>query len=153
MKKVTLILLFVMGFLPAAPAQNIVLGERVPELKAAAWLDNRQPAPATITYVEFFHSSNPSCISSVKRLIQLFSAPGRDATIIVVTKEDPDRIAPLLRPLLSERLFVALHAERGFELFGVAYVPSGVLIGPRNRALWMGNSLQFNERLLDQALQ
>ena len=45
MKKVLLILLFA-ALLPfaAADAQNIALGERVPELKVPAWLDGQKPA-------------------------------------------------------------------------------------------------------------
>lgn len=151
MKKVVLILLSVMGFSLAGAAQNIVLGERVPELKAETWLDGRHPEPAPMTYLEFFHSSNPSCITSVKRLKVLAAALERPLNIVVVTKEDAGKIAQLLGPLLGDRFYVALHADRGFELFGVAYVPSGVLIGPRNRALWMGNSLQFSERILEQS--
>ena len=59
MKKVLLILLFA-ALLPfaAADAQNIALGERVPELKVPAWLDGQKPAATPrLTYVEFFQSS------------------------------------------------------------------------------------------------
>lgn len=153
MKKVLLILLFVTGIGCAGFAQNIIIGERVPELKAVAWLDGRQPAPAPMTYIEFFHSSNPSCIASIKRLNGLADKIRQRINIVIVTKEDPDKVAALIRPYLSERLFVALHADKGFEMFGVAYVPSGVLIGPKNRALWMGNSLQFNEQIIEQSIQ
>lgn len=54
MKKVLLIWLLAAGFASAgATAQNIALGERVPELKIQTWLDNRQPEPAPTTYIEF----------------------------------------------------------------------------------------------------
>lgn len=70
MKKVLLILLFA-ALLPfaAADAQNIALGERVPELKVPAWLDGQKPAATPrLTYVEFFQSSNAACITSLKQL-------------------------------------------------------------------------------------
>lgn len=152
MRKVLLILLFVTGISCTGFAQNIILGERVPDLKAAAWLDGRQPTPTPMTYIEFFHSSNPSCITSIKRLKGLIEKSKQGISIIVVTKEDPEKITELMRPYLNERLFVALHADKGFEVFGVTYVPSGVLVGPRNRALWMGNSLQFNEQVIEQSI-
>ena len=151
MKKVLLIVLFVTGIACGAAAQNIVLGERVPELKAAAWLNDREPVPAPMTYIEFFHSSNPSCITSIKRLKALVSSMDQPINIVVVTKEDAEKVASLVKPLLGERIYVALHADRGFEIFGVAYVPSGVLVDPRNRALWMGNSLQFTEKTIEQS--
>ena len=99
MKKVLLIWLLAAGFASAgATAQNIALGERVPELKIQTWLDNRQPEPAPTTYIEFFHSTNPACTA-----------------------------------------------------FGVSYLPFGVLTDAKNRTLWMGNSLQINEKLIEQS--
>ena len=43
---------------------------------------------------------------------------------------------------------MVLGAEKGFTAFGVTYVPFGVLTDAKNRAVWMGNSLQFNEKLI-----
>ena len=140
MKKMPLIWLLAAGFASAgATAQNIALGERVPELKIQTWLDNRQPEPAPTTYIEFFHSTNPACKTSLERLKEL------------VTKEDPAKIAPLLRPYLSERISVGLNAEKSFTAFGVSYLPFGVLTDAKNRTLWMGNSLQINEKLIEQS--
>ena len=152
MKKMLLIWLLAAGFASAgATAQNIALGERVPELKIQTWLDNRQPEPAPTTYIEFFHSTNPACKTSLERLKEITGKSGTKLRVIVVTKEDPAKIAPLLRPYLSERIGVALDAARGFELFGVRYVPFGVLTDRRNRALWMGNTLQFDEETIQES--
>lgn len=152
MKKVLLIWLLAAGFTSAgATAQNIALGERVPELKAQAWLDDRQPAPAPMTYIEFYHSTNPACKTSLERLKELTGKLGTKLRVIVVTKEDAAKIAPLLRPYLSERLTVVLNAEKNFTAFGVTYLPFGVLTDAKNRALWMGNSLQINEKLIEQS--
>ena len=152
MKKILLIVLLALGFAPAgAAAQNIALGERVPELKASAWLDDRQPEPARMTYVEFFQSSNPACIASLKRLTELTGKLGTKLRVIIVTKEEPEKIAPLIRPYLSKQVTAALNAEKGFSAFGVTYVPFGVLIDAKNRALWMGNSMQINEKLIEQS--
>ncbi len=152
MKKVLLIWLLAAGFASAgATAQNIALGERVPELKAQAWLDDRQPAPAPMTYIEFYHSTNPACKTSLERLKELTGKLGTKLRVIVVTKEDAAKIAPLLRPYLSERLTVVLNAEKNFTAFGVTYLPFGVLTDAKNRALWMGNSLQINEKLIEQS--
>lgn len=152
MKKALLILLAVCGLgLSFARAQNIILGEKVPDLKPAGWIDNRHPQPAPITYVEFFHSSNPACITSLERLRDLSARSKPAMRVIVVTREDTARIAPMLRPFLSRRISATIHAERGFAAYGVTYVPFGVLIDARNRALWMGNSLQLNEKIIEQS--
>ena len=142
MKKVLLIWLLAAGFASAgATAQNIALGERVPELKIQTWLDNRQPEPAPTTYIEFFHSTNPACKTSLERLKEITGKSGTKLRVIVVTKEDPAKIAPLLRPYLSERISVGLNS----------YLPFGVLTDAKNRTLWMGNSLQINEKLIEQS--
>ena len=89
MKKVLLIWLLAAGFASAgATAQNIALGERVPELKIQTWLDNRQPEPAPTTYIEFFHSTNPACKTSLERLKEITGKSGTKLRVIVVTKED-----------------------------------------------------------------
>ena len=152
MKKVLLILSFAaVAASGGAMAQNVVLGDRVPELKVSKWLDDNQPAAAPATYIEFFHSSNPACITSLKRLKEITDKTGAKLRVIVVTKEDPAKIAPLLRPYLSERISVGLNAEKSFTAFGVSYLPFGVLTDAKNRTLWMGNSLQINEKLIEQS--
>ena len=151
MKKVLLILSFAaVAAAGGAAAQNIVLGDRVPELKISKWLDDNQPEAAPATYIEFFHSSNPACIASLKRLKEITDKTGAKLRVIVVTKEDAAKVMPLLRPYLSKRIGAALGTEKAFTAFGVTYVPFGVLTDARNRATWMGNSLQFNEKLIEQ---
>lgn len=151
MKKALLILSFALASTAgSATAQNVVLGDRVPDLKAPKWLDDRQPAAAPATYIEFFHSSNPACVTSLDKLKKLTGKLGTKLRVIVVTKEDPAKIASLLKPYLSQQIGVAIGAEKGFTAFGVTYVPFGVLTDAKNRAVWMGNSLQFNEKLIEQ---
>ena len=38
---------------------------------------------------------------------------------------------------------------RSFSNFGVAYLPFGVLTDAKNRALWMGNSLQLTPAFIE----
>ena len=109
MKKVLLILSFAaVAAAGGAAAQNIVLGDRVPELKISKWLDDNQPEAAPATYIEFFHSSNPACITSLKRLKEITDKTGAKLRVIVVTKEDAAKVTPLLRPYLSKRIGAAL---------------------------------------------
>ena len=152
MKKVLLILSFAaVAAAGGAAAQNIVLGDRVPELKISKWLDDNQPEAAPATYIEFFHSSNPACITSLKRLKEITDKTGAKLRVIVVTKEDAAKVTPLLRPYLSKRIGAALGTEKAFTAFGVTYVPFGVLTDARNRATWMGNSLQLTPEMIEKS--
>lgn len=154
MKKVLLILLLA-SCIPfvSAEAQNIALGERVPELKVPAWLQGRKPAAgAGLTYVEFFDSSNEACIASLRQLRTLTDKLGAKLRVVVVTREKEDKIAPLLAPFLSPHISVAMDTgDRIFTAFGVQYVPFGVLVDARNRALWMGNSLQLTPETIEKS--
>lgn len=137
-----------------ASAQKIALGERVPEFKNPVWFDGRQPRQTPLTFIEFFYSPSQASVASLEHLNKLSDKLGTKLRIIVVSKEPADKIAPIVRPLLSPYLGVTMDPEgRGFAAFGVSYVPFGVLTDARNRALWMGNSLQLDERLIETITQ
>lgn len=155
MKKTLLLLLLALAApFAAVQAQNIALGQRVPELKVAAWLGGQQPGNAPLTYVEFFHSSNPGCIESLGRLRTMTNKYGTKLRVIVLTQEKEEIVAPLLAPYLSQHISAGIDpAGRIFSAFGVVYVPFGVLLDAKNRALWMGNSLQLTEKIIDDSLK
>lgn len=135
-----------------AQAQNIALDERAPEPKAAGWLDDREPAPAPLTYVEFFHSSNKASLASVERLRKLAAESGGRLRVIVLVREPEEKIAPLLAPYVSAQLGVGFDpAGKNFAAYGVSYVPFGVLLDARNRALWMGNTQQLTPAIIRQS--
>lgn len=153
MKKAIVLLLFALSApLTAVVAQNIALGERAPELKIQSWLDGRQPAEAAETYVEFFQSSNRTSHTSVERLKEISDKLGAKLRIVIVVREKEDKIGPLLRPYLSERIGVGFDpAGRLFTAYGVSYIPFGVLLDGRNRALWMGNTLQLTPEIIEKS--
>ena len=150
MKKILLALAALCAAIPAVRAQNIALDERAPEPRIQSWLDDREPAPAPLTYIEFFHSSNKSSLASVERLRELSAKAGGRLRIIVVVHEPREKVAQMLAPFVSERLGVGFDpAGRNFTAYGVSYVPFGVLLGARNRALWMGNTLQLTPEIIE----
>lgn len=120
MKKVLLTLLLALALpVAAAEAQNIALGERVPEVKVPAWLRGGKPAATPgLTYVEFFHSSNPACTASLEQLRAITDKLGAKLHVVVVTRENEEKIAPLLSPFLSRHISVALDTG-GQDILGV----------------------------------
>ena len=100
MKHTVLALLLVMAVsLGEAAAQNIALGERVPEIKHTVWLDGHRAEPSAATYIEFYHSANEMSDAALERLCRLCDDAECDLRLIVVTKEPVEKVAPLLRPL------------------------------------------------------
>ena len=106
MKRVLLLLTVVFCTLGASHAQNIVIGERAPELKSVTWLASRNPAAADLSYLVFFHSSNKGCTASLDALRDLSNKLGSKLRIIIITQEDSEKIAPILTPYISERIGV-----------------------------------------------
>lgn len=151
-KTVILILLTLLVPFADAAAQKIILGERVPELKVGAWLGGQLPQAAPMTYVEFFHSSNPACIASMDKLKEYTNKLGTKLRVVVLTQEKEEKISSLLQPYLSPQISVGLDTDgRIFTAFGVNYVPFGVLLDAKNRSLWMGNTLQLTPRIIEQS--
>ncbi len=150
MKKALLVCAFSLLFRAVVPAQNIALDERAPEPRVQSWLGDREPAGAPLTYVEFFHSSSKSSLASVEHLRQLSEQLGDRLRVVILVREPEAKIVPLLAPYVSGRIGVGFDpAGRNFSAYGVSYVPFGVLLGARNRALWMGNTLQLTPRIID----
>lgn len=151
MKKILLILLATAALSPAW-SQNIALGERAPEIKIQKWLDGREPAEAPMTYVEFYHSSNRASTSSIERLRKLSEELGDGLRVVILVREPERKIAQQLAPYLSPHLGVGFDPNgKLFAAYGVSYVPFGVLLGPRGRALWMGNTLQLTPEIIEKS--
>ena len=127
MKHTVLALLLVMAVsLGEAAAQNIALGERVPEMKHTVWLDGHRAAPSAATYIEFYHSANEMSDAALERLCRLCDDAECDLRLIVVTKEPAEKVAPRLRSLLSPHVAVALDRDgRVLRPSASATSPSG----------------------------
>lgn len=150
MKRTVMILCALLLSCTALRAQNIVLGQRTPELRVGEWLEGRQPAAAELTYVEFFHSSSPRCTEALDRLAALQTEMGKRLRVVVLTREAAEKIAPALARRIGPRTGVGLDPQgKLFTAFGVSYVPFGVLVDAKGRALWMGNTLQLTRRIIE----
>lgn len=151
MKKIVFLILSVLLFVGSAGAQTIALGQKVPELKVMAWLGGHKPqATAPMTYVEFFHSSNPACIKSMDKLKELSGKYKAKLRIVVLSQEKEEKIAPMLTKYITPDICVGFDPEgRIFTAFGVNYVPFGVLLDAKNRVLWMGNTLQITPEIIE----
>lgn len=149
MKRAFLLLVTVLTTLGATHAQNIVLGERVPELKNVIWLETNHPAITDLSCIVFFHTTNKGCIDALDDLKDLSDKSDFNLRIIIVSQENAAIIAPILSPYLSERFSVALDLDKKvFSSFGVEFVPFGVLTDDKNRALWMGNPQALTSSLI-----
>ena len=105
-----------------------------------------------MTYVEFFHSASRNSLEAIRHLHRISEKMGDRLRIVVLVHEPEEKIAPLLTPYLSEHLGASCHPNgKLFTAYDVRYVPFGVLLGPRHRALWMGNTLQLTPEIIEKS--
>ena len=133
-----LIVALVCGF--ASRAQEIVIGERVPDFRPTEWLgahpseDDRRA-----TLLIFYHTESQPCVESLPHIDSLARSM-EQVRVIMVAMEAKERIAPLLARYMSERFYVAIdRSGRVFTNYGIRYVPFGVLVDSKGRAQWIGN--------------
>ncbi len=133
-------------------AQNAALGQKVPEIRAEAWLDGVRPASAPLTVLTFFTVSNPVCEQTLEHLHALTEKADNRLRVIVVTRDDEAKTASVMAPYLSPRMTVAFDTEgKIFKSFGVDYVPFSLLTDAKNRVLWQGNPLRLTEKIVSTA--
>lgn len=149
MKRIFLVL-FLLSWSLTAAAQHVALGEKAPELKAASWLDGRLPTQGRATLLVFFHSASRPSVESLAQMRALGRRFGERLNVVVVTKEHPESVADMVRPYAEGNLTVAFdESGRSFAAYDVQYLPFGVLVSAKGRALWMGNPRQLTEATIE----
>ena len=124
----------------AVRAQEIVIGERVPDFRPTEWL-GAQPSEddRRATLLVFYHTESQPCVETLPHIDSLARAM-KNERVIVVAMEPKERIAPSVARYMSERFYVAIdRSGRVFSNYGIRYVPFGVLVDSKGRAQWIGN--------------
>lgn len=136
-----------------AMGQNVALGERTPELRIKSWLDDRAATPGRTTLLIFFHSASRPSVESLAYIQQLGAKFGERLNVVVLSRENGDAVRAIVAPYAKGNLTVAFDdAGRSFEAYNVQYLPFGVLVTARGRALWMGNPRQLTEAIIESNL-
>ncbi len=150
------VLVFLAVSVGEAAAQNIAFGERIAKrrFEHMTWLRESAPMKRPFIFLEFYHTSSDMAESSLSNLFYLSTEFGDRFSVIVITREEESRIAPMLSRYLSPN-FGAVVDPTGemFNSFEVVYLPFGILVDERGRALWMGNSTQLSSEILSNILK
>lgn len=153
MKKFIILLTLIIGFATKADAENIVLGEKLPDMRISAWLMDLQPDDAPYTCILFHHSESPLCDKVIKRAKRLINKHKSEFRLIIVTKEEYAAAGVALTEHLADNTGVAFD-ERGrtFRAFGVKFIPFCIISDSKNRALWCGNGAALGEQVVEKIL-
>ncbi len=150
MKKTILALAAALLTLAAANAENIVIGEKLPETRFRKWLMDLQPDAADYTCILFYHSESPLCRRCLQRIKGMVSKYGTKLNVIIVTKEDYATAGVTLTEYLGDRIAVAFDdGGRTFRYFGVKFIPFCVVSDRKRRAVWCGNGTTLTENVIE----
>jgi len=153
MKRIFLALFLLWGAMTAA-AQQLALGEKTPDLKIRSWLDGRMPAHGRPALLVFFHSASRPSVESLASVRALSAKFDGRLDVVVIAKEAPETVAPVVRPYAGGNMTVAFDDDgRTFSAYDVHYLPFGVLVTAKGRALWMGNPRQLTEKMIESNLE
>lgn len=125
----------------SAHGQNIIIGDKVPEVKDKLWLMDAEPDEAPYTCIMFYHSESELCITSLRNTQQLFDEYNDLFNLVIITKEYHDQAGVTLTSLLSDHTGV-IFDEGGkiFRVFGIKFLPFSIIFDQRGTILWCGNS-------------
>lgn len=154
MKRTILLTLIWLLTTVALRAQEIVIGERVPELRPTEWL-GAQPTEddRRATLFVFYHTESQPCVDALPHIDSL-ARTMQNERVIVVAMEPKERVAPTLARYMSQNFYVAIDPTgRVFTSFGIRYVPFGVLIDRKGRACWIGNPLLATDKIIQNNLK
>ena len=144
----TAVLLALMFAAPAG-AQRIAYRERTPRLKITRWLGDAEPAQAPYTYIEFIRSSSTPCVESCRKIKRYIDNTDRPMRVIFITQEQPGSVDRRIKDCMGPYIGIAIdESGRLFNEFNIQYVPFGVIVDSRRRAVWFGNPLTTDNAFL-----
>ena len=133
----------------AATAQNVIIGEKVPEMRIKQWLMDLQPEAAVFTCIVFHHSESLLCRQCLEKVKELADNFGRRLNVVIVTKESYSKAGTTMTQHLDDRIGVAFDDNgRTFRYFGIKFIPYCVITNHKRRAVWCGNGNLLNERII-----
>jgi len=146
MKRAVFTALAAAFFCTAASAQHLALGERIPKIKTQKWLDDIVPQQTEYTYIEFVRSTTAPCIASFLKIKEYVTDRDIPFGVVFVVCDEPSQTDPRLRECLGGNVGALIDdTGRIFKDFGVRYVPFGVVIDRKRRAVWFGNPITVDD--------
>lgn len=137
-------------------AQNIRLGERLPDINVTSEL-GMQLDLITQKYVclVFVHSESLPCITALEEFQGLCATYGdRMATVLITAEQRSDEQEVMSRFVNKNTSLVFDDNRRTFNAFGINYVPFGVIYETKRRkAVWFGSLRQLHAKELESILK
>ncbi len=160
-RRIGLLLLFVVPLCVCPSLQAGPLGETAPELQIREWIEGgpvNLPGGLgkNIFVIEFWHTECPHCLDSLPYLSMLQEQYRKDGVLFIgISVEDPQTVRAFLKdnPVVGYTLAVD-QAEKTYDsymgAFGISGVPHVFVIGRQGRVLWEGHPMDQLDEVLGQ---
>ena len=153
MKRFLTILAFLLAGTLVASAQNIIVGEKIPDLSLRKWLMDLPAERSEYTCYLFYHSESALCAKSLNAIKPLIKEAKDQLNLIIITKEEYENAGVTLTEHLDDNIYVAFDLQgRAFRSIGVDFIPFCVICDKKRRAMWCGNTMTLTQSVLDKIL-
>ncbi len=153
MKRFFAILLLVFTVVTEASAQNVIIGEKLPDMSLRKWLMDLEPSQAEYTCYLFHHSESELCSRALNIIKPLIKEATPQLNLVIITKEEYEDAGVTLTEHLNDNVCVAFDLQgRAFRSVGVNFIPFCVICDKKRRALWCGNGVTLSQNVLDKIL-
>lgn len=151
MKRALLIIIATLSLCASLSAQNIRLGEKIPEISVESTLgDELRMVTKEHTCIVFMHSQCEPCVTALPALHQAITPHGDKLAVVLLTsetKEMEERLASAFGSYVDALAFD--RNNHTYRAFGINFVPFAVIYNTKSRRIeWFGSIQQLDNRTL-----
>lgn len=132
-------------------AQNIRLGERLPDIQAEVVIGTRADLDEhDIVCLIFLDTRSEPCIEAMKQMNDITNYFDGMVATLLITGEEEEEALDILNSYSNKNTLVAIdHNYRTFNSLDVKYVPFGIIYQTeRRRVIWFGSIQQLYNNFL-----
>ena len=153
MKKIIVITGILLLAFSGVKAQQLINGEKAPELKLSEWISKNQLQSGKPTLIEFFVSRSDLSMKRLPTVDDFARNYGKKLNVVVIGCETKDKIQSVMDGKGYAVAVAVDNEHKTFTAYGAQFVPYGVLLDARGKVLWFGNSSKFGAEELKKTLE
>ncbi|MBR2429361.1 MAG: thioredoxin family protein [Alistipes sp.] len=152
MKRIIIIMTTALLWCASANAQNIRLGEKIPEISVESILGEQlRLIEQEYTCLIFMHSKCEPCATALPQFHKIASPISERLAVVLLTNESSDMEEELNQRFGSYVTSIAFDRNKHtYRAFGINFVPFGVIYHTKNRRIeWFGSIQQLDNAQLN----
>lgn len=152
MRRIYIILVAIIALCSSVSAQNIRLGEKIPEISVESIHgEDLRNIEHEHTCIVFMHSQCQPCIAALPLFYQA-AAPYGDRLAIVLLTNEPKEMEEVLAEKFGS-FVTSIAFDKGahtYRSFGINFVPFAVIYNTKSRRIeWFGSMQQLDDNVLN----